>query len=745
MCIFRTILSFILMHAALFAQIEPRTVLVLYLQSEEPEPNLNPNQAENYIEMPLNQLGLKIALFDLEKGTPNYEAYDDLRGIFAWLQNTATIKDPVAFLDTLKEQIQKGIKFVTFGSLSFDQSDPQLVPILSEKVAEIYKLIGLEDTGRAMEKDFRTTIASLDKKMVGFEYPLKAFTAPYDVMLPVKGTSYLDVHIPDVEGSRSSVVFTSPLGGYVASGWELYTDESGKRDTVQWLLNPFLFFKAAYSTENLPKPDPTTLSGRRVFYSQIDGDGFYNVSLISPYYEQFKLSPEVLLQEIFIPYSDFPFAFAPIAAEIDKTWIATDTGIDLVKRILERPNIEIGSHTLSHPFFWEFFEHYTEAEELPYLSHYPYGSWLDIKKASRLWSLRLFKDKANDPNLDVGGEYGPKEFVIPRAYANYPFNLKDEMMGSVERINKIVAPPDKTCDIYQWSGNALPFEAALALVREGGVANINGGDTRFDTTFPSYSWVAPLGRLVGQERQIYASASNENTYTDLWTDKYFAYRQVLETYWNTNVPIRVKPVDLYFHCYSGERLGSLGALKTILDDLRTMNPCCVKTSHYSKMAEGFYSTVFEKLGEKKWKVLNRGELQTIRFDQSSDMAVNWETSLGVIGQRHFQGSLYVALEPTEHEATIELASLGNVASSPVVAPRPYLLESRSPVSNFQVVGNQFSVETDGFGPLEISFVVPDVGKYEVYLDNARQVVETSQHLLTIHAPKLPKEVKCQKL
>ena len=318
-------------------------------------------------------------------------------------------------------------------------------------------------------------------------------------------------------------------------------------------------------------------------------------------------------------------------------------------------------------------------------------------------------------------------------------------MGSVHTINKMVAPPGKTCDIYQWSGNALPFEAALALTREGGIANINGGDIRFDTTYPSYAWVAPIGRLVGQERQIYASASNENTYTDLWTNKYFGYRQVLETYWNTNVPIRVKPIDLYFHCYSGERIGSLGALKTNLDAFRKMALCCVKTSHYAKMAQGFYTTVFEKLGEEKWKVLDRGELQTIRFDDASDKIIDWDNSVAVIGQCHFQGSLYVALEPTQHEAIIALNQSKNVVATPQVGPKPYLLESRSPVWNLKTDGDQFSLETEGFGPLEMGFVVPDDGTYEVLLDEEKMEVSSKNHLLTLNAPKLPKEVKCRKL
>ena len=114
----------------------------------------------------------------------------------------------------------------------------------------------------------------------------------------------------------------------------------------------------------------------------------------------------------------------------------------------------------------------------------------------------------------------------------------------------------------------MPWELAVHLTRVAGVQNINGGDTRFDPEFPSYASVAPIGRQVGKERQIYVSTSNENTYTDSWTQNYSAFRYLRKTLDNSETPLRLKPFTIYYHMYSGERDASLRSLLSNFDYAR---------------------------------------------------------------------------------------------------------------------------------------------------------------------------------
>ena len=80
----------------------------------------------------------------------------------------------------------------------------------------------------------------------------------------------------------------------------------------------------------------------------------------------------------------------------------------------------------------------------------------------------------------------------------------------------------------------------------------------------------------------------------------------------------------------------------------------VSTSDFAGIAQGFYAARLYDLGDRRWRVENRGNLQTIRFDKAAFSAVDFKRSRGVLGQNHHQGSLYVALDPTETVPVIAL-------------------------------------------------------------------------------------------
>ena len=52
----------------------------------------------------------------------------------------------------------------------------------------------------------------------------------------------------------------------------------------------------------------------------------------------------------------------------------------------------------------------------------------------------------------------------------------------------------------------------------------------FEMGARAYASVAPIGKPVGKQRQIYASASNENTYTNLWSGNFFGHRYLIDTF-----------------------------------------------------------------------------------------------------------------------------------------------------------------------------------------------------------------------
>jgi hypothetical protein len=271
--------------------------------------------------------------------------------------------------------------------------------------------------------------------------------------------------------------------------------------------------------------------------------------------------------------------------------------------------------------------------------------------------------------------------------------------------------------VLQWSGDCCPFEAAVNATRALGVRNINGGDSRFDGEFPSYAWVAPIGRQIGDARQIYASNCNEEIYTDLWTGRYFGFRYLIETVRHTESPVRVSPLNIYFHMYSGEKQAALEALVENLKYARSQAIIPLTASHFAGIADGFFTARITRIGPAVWRIEQRDDLQTIRFDRSSLRRVDFAASRGVIGQRHLQGSLYVALDPAEPAAVVALRDEPAFGQDPA-ASEAYAVESRWPVSDLRRKPDGFSFRAAGFGDGEMTWMLPGADPVEVRITAA---------------------------
>jgi hypothetical protein len=205
---------------------------------------------------------------------------------------------------------------------------------------------------------------------------------------------------------------------------------------------------------------------------------------------------------------------------------------------------------------------------------------------------------------------------------------------------------------------------------------------------------------VGNQHQVYASNSNENTYTERWSDRFFGFKYLTETLKNTNSPLRVKPHNIYFHMYSGERLPSLIAVQSNYQYARSQELTPVAASTYAAIVDGFYSAGIVELDRNRWRIENRGALQTIRLDRPGGLSLDFSRSSGVLGQRVFQDSLYVALDPADPAPVLALGH------EPPVGP--YLSHARWQISNFKSNATGFTFMAQGFGEGDTIWkVLPD--------------------------------------
>ena len=111
----------------------------------------------------------------------------------------------------------------------------------------------------------------------------------------------------------------------------------------------------------------------------------------------------------------------------------------------------------------------------------------------------------------------------------------------------------------------------------------------------------------------------------------------------------------------------------------------------------------------------------MRFDHATLKQVNFSRSQGVIGQRHYQGSLYVALDDTVAEPVVALASLRHPSGSPS-ADRPYLIESRWDISGVKVGKDELDFTAQGYGNGDMRWYIPFPGPYEVTVTQNQKIL-----------------------
>ena len=195
-----------------------------------------------------------------------------------------------------------------------------------------------------------------------------------------------------------------------------------------------------------------------------------------------------------------------------------------------------------------------------------------------------------------------------------------------------------------------PYEDAIAQTRKLGVRNMNGGDSRYDPDYPSISYLSPVSRPVGAERQIYAGNANDYLYITDGTGREHGYLNLDATIKATEGPRRLKPMNVYYHMFAGERAAQLAAVKHHLDAARAALVTPIAASNYAAIADGFLSAEITALDKNSWLIRHRGALGTVRFDDAARITVDFARSVGVLGAaaqgRHRSTSRLMRRRPT---------------------------------------------------------------------------------------------------
>lgn len=485
---------------------------------------------------------------------------------------------PRAYENWLAQQMDRGVRVAFMGRLGFAAS-PTFVARL-----------GIVETSRKVASPVTITNAG---QMAGFETrPL-----PLSRGLPNWRTRTGEAHIQIRDAQQHTVtpVVTGYWGGLA---FDPYVIDPGHRSQKRWIIDPFVFFTLALGLEPIPAPDFTTENGRRLLFIHIDGDGFPSRAEMPGR----AFSGEIIRRDFLEKYP-FPTTVSIIEGETAKVGVYPDLSPDLegiARGLFRIPNVEVASHSFSHPFDWI--------------------------AAARGETGRL-RDSTD---------------LVYMAIPNYKYDPKREVDGSIRYINETLAPKDKPAKVFLWSGAAMPGPDALARSEALGLANMNGGNCELPLDQPVLAHVPSVGRYVDGMLHVYAQAQNENVYTNEWRGPFYGFRDVIRMFRFTEAPRRLKPINIYYHFYSGTKPAGITALDEVYQYALEQESHPTLVSEMTERIRGFLSAELARRIDGTWEMRNLGALRSLRLDRR----LGWPDparSQGVAGVREDAPGRFVNL------------------------------------------------------------------------------------------------------
>lgn len=632
-------------------ELMPRQILMLFDGDTSPV-NTNVNW---YAAMPLNHLGYATRSLNIDREPlPAGPLTGQVAGVIVWTESGGPQKGERLYR-WIRRQIAAGVPVVLLGEFNFPLDADHLLPL--GLATEDVVTGGLE----------KATVTHQDASVMGFEGEVLADPTSFTPLQALTGDSLLRIGL---RRQSEDAVAVMPWGGYALAPYAIRslpqgTFKQGQRQAL-WQIDPFEFFRRTLRLPSLPMPDTTTLSGRRLLFAEVDGDGFSSGSWIQSHRGDY--SAKVILDTILTHYP-LPTAVSVIAAEFVNDLLYPRQQVarmsEVARAMFRLPWVEMGSHTYSHPFDW---------------------SALEANPALSAGLNTNATPAGGSPDGGAALQYG---YNLP--VPGYRFNPATEVTGAAEIINNTLAPPGKQVRLLQWSGDTDPGAGPLALADQAGLANINGNNSTISRQWPSLTNVSPLGVWQGEHFQVFSPDANEDQFTDGWQPPYCGYQTVLQTFEMTDSPRRLAPIGLYYHFYSGERPCGLKALKSAYDWAMKQSTTPIFPSTYASIALGFERATVARTAA-GLKIGGYGKDQTLRASQALGYP-DFEHSANIAGFNDHGSQRYINLGP---------GNAARLVMTPRAPVQPYLSSANGTVTRLGRAPGQLTLSLDAQVPLSVT-------------------------------------------
>lgn len=191
----------------------------------------------------------------------------------------------------------------------------------------------------------------------------------------------------------------------------------------------------------------------------------------------------------------------------------------------------------------------------------------------------------------------------------------------------------------------------------------------------------------------------------------FGYAGVAAALDDLVVPYRMAPFAPVFVVCNAERLQTPRAVREVMAHAATQ-PLIPDQGRLEAIEADFPNVKMDRLSRRTWRIRERGQIQTIRFDDADGLRIAWPLSDGVLGAGRVGGSLYVSLDPDAAEPVIALTDAAWEAP-----PYPTLVESRWIIERLVRDEHRMSMIVTGTGPGDMVWSAKPGTQWEVRLSD----------------------------
>ncbi|HTI17301.1 MAG TPA: endo alpha-1,4 polygalactosaminidase [Trinickia sp.] len=613
-------------------RVEPRRILVL--RDTEAGADLAASDAVRYLGVPIHYLGYRADYIDGRQALPQEPLNDRYAGVVLWMNRD--YPRPRELRSWIIRQIDAGMPIAVMGGfgLPIDQ-------LLAGK-------LGLRAARGTPQGTL--TVESSDSKLLGFEMAPQPNPRDYVAIRTERsGQSLLTLKAGSFQIDAAAI---TRWGGYVMRPFAV-TDIAEIGQT-RWVIHPLLFLQQALRLPKIPVPDTTTEAGRRLFMTQIEGVGLGEPTELEGA-RQNAVAGAVLAD--IVQKHGWPTTVSLAESDlIDKPYHKESPLLrSVAQRMFALPNVEIAAG----------------------ISDEGQARWLNAS-----WPAA-----AGGKNAQAGND-GARE-GLQVAAQSYRFDTERDTAAAIGRLADTLAPAGKPVKMVFWRGASPAPGQVIKAAYNANLVTMSGGDTVITKRYPSWTAISPPAVFKDGYLQISEPNQSELRYTNYWQGPFYGFERVLETFELTDRPIRIRPVDVHIHMFTGSRLASVTALERVYGALSGQSLHPVFTSEYARKVIDFYQLSIAREGD-TWIVRDAGQLRTVRL-QSGD-APDLSTSVGVAGYVAGPGGVYVHLTGTEARFNV-LTGTAVAANSSL----PYLADANGRIEQFirNAQGISFDLRSHG--------------------------------------------------